>query len=162
MRSGARYAVSASVSQPLTDLITVFAAIAHNERYAKSAVFNSRNNALRLNVDYAYSASDTIYFSGEYRRGQVISSGHPSLGNLAVADVLVTDDAFPNGEYVTYRFNGSTVLTTLGYNIGFGPRHSLDLSWRRAQSTPTSQPNFSTPRLNYIADQYSIIYLVRF
>ena len=162
LRSGARYAVSASVSQPLTDRITVFAAIAHNERYAKSAVFNSRNNALRLNVDYAYSASDTIYLSGEYRRGQVISSGHPSLGNLAVADVLVTDDAFPNGEYVTYRFNGSTVLTTLGYNIGFGPRHSLDLSWRRAQSTPTSQPNFSTPRLNYIADQYSIIYLVRF
>ena len=162
LRSGSRYSITASVSQPLTDRITLFAALSHNERYAKSAVFNNRNNALRLNIDYAYSASDTIYLSGEYRRGQIISSGHPSLGNLAVADVLVQDDAFPNGEYFTYRFNGSTVLSTLGYNIGFGPSHSLDLSWRRAQSAPNSQPSFATQRLNYIADQYSIIYLVRF
>ena len=162
LRSGSRYSIAASVRQPITDRITVFAALVHNERYAKSTVFNNRNNALRLNIDYAYSASDTIYLSGEYRRGQIISSGHASLGNLAVADVLVQDDAFPGGQYFTYRFNGTTVLSTLGYNIGFGPRHSLDLSWRRAQSTPNSQPNFATPRLNYIADQYSIVYLVRF
>ncbi len=161
LRSGTRYSVTASVRQPLTDRISVFAAVSHNERYAKSAVFDNRNNALRLNIDYAYSASDTIYLTGEYRRGQIISSGQASLANLGVADVFVLDDAFP-GQFFTYRFNGSTVLSTLGYNIGYGPRHSLDISWRRAQSTPNSQPSFVSSRMHYIADQYSIIYLIRF
>ncbi len=161
LRSGSRYSVAASIRQPLTDRISLFAAASHNERYAKSTVFNNRFNALRLNIDYAYNNSDTFYLTGEYRRGQIISSGQASLANLGVADVFVLDDAFP-AQFFTYRFNGRTVLSTLGYNIGYGPRHSLDISWRRAQSTPDAQPSFVNSRMTYIADQFSIIYLIRF
>ena len=86
----------------------------------------------------------------------------PSLENLAVADVFVEDDAYPGAQLFSYRFDGRTVISTIGYNLGFGPRHSIDMSWRRAQSTPNSRPSFATSPKSYIANQYSIVYLVRF
>ncbi len=162
LRNGYRYAVGVSVRQPLTDRIQLFGALSHNERYARSSVFNNRFNALRLNVDYSLSTQETIYLTGEYRRGQIVSTGLPSLENLDVADVFVQDDAYPSGQFFSYRFNGRTVLSTLGYNLALGPRHSLDLSWRRAQSTPGFRPPYATSPTSYIADQYSIVYLIRF
>jgi hypothetical protein len=86
----------------------------------------------------------------------------PSLENIEVAEVFVQDDAYPGGQFFSYRFDGRTVLSTVGYNVGLGARHSLDLSWRRAQSTPSFKPPFPTSASSYIADQYSIVYLVRF
>ena len=162
LRRGYRYSVGVSVRKPITDRIDLFGALTHNERYAKSSVFNNRFNAVRLNVDYTLSSTETIYLSGEYRRGQIVSTGLPSLENIEVADVFVQDDAYPGGRFFSYRFDGATVLSTLGYNLGLGPRHSLDLSWRRAQSTPGYRPSFATSPKSYIADQYSIVYLIRF
>ena len=162
LRNGYRYSLGASVRQPLTDRIGLFAAISHNERYGKSSVFNNRFNAARFNVDYALNATETFYLSGEYRRGQIVSTGHASLENLEVADVFIEDDAYPGGQFFSYRFEGKTILSTLGYNLGLGPRHSLDLSWRRAKSTPGFRPAFATSPSSYIADQYSIVYLIRF
>ena len=162
LRNGYRYSVGLSVRQPLTDRVNLFGAVSYNERYGKSAVFNNRFNAVRLNVDYTLSTTETIYLTGEYRRGQIVSTGLPSLENIEVADVFVQDDAYPNGQFFSYRFDGKTVLSTLGYNLGLGPRHSLDLSWRRAQSTPGYRPAFATSATSYIADQYSIVYLIRF
>ena len=162
LRRGYRYSVGVSVRKPLTDRIELFGAISHNERYARSSVFNNRFNAVRLNADYLLSATETIYLSGEYRRGQIVSTGLPSLENIEIADVFVQDDAYVGGRFFSYRFDGRTVLSTLGYNLGLGPRHSLDLSWRRAQSTPGFRPAFATSPRSYIADQYSIVYLIRF
>lgn len=162
LRNGYRYSVGLSVRQPLTDRVNLFGAVSYNERYGKSAVFNNRFNAVRLNVDYTLSTTETIYLTGEYRRGQIVSTGLPSLENIEVADVFVQDDAYPSGQFFSYRFDGKTVLSTLGYNLGLGPRHSLDLSWRRAQSTPGYRPAFATSPTSYIADQYSIVYLIRF
>jgi hypothetical protein len=54
------------------------------------------------------------------------------------------------------------VVSTLGYNIGFGPRDSLDFTWIRAQSTPDSRPSFGSAPSDYVVNQYSIIYLMRF
>ncbi len=162
LRNGYRYSAGVSVRKPITDRIDLFGALSHNERYGKSSVFNNRFNAARANVDYTLSSTETIYISGEYRRGQVVSTGLPSLENIEVAEVFVQDDAYPGGQFFSYRFYGRTVLGTVGYNIGLGARHSLDLSWRRAQSTPGFRPAFATSPSSYIADQYSIVYLVRF
>ena len=162
LRNGYRYSVGVSIRQPITDRINLFGAVTYNERFGKSAVFNNRFNAVRLNVDYTLSSTETIYVTGEYRRGQIVSTGLPSLENIEVADVFVQDDAYPSGQFFSYRFDGKTVLSTLGYNLGLGPRHSLDLSWRRAQSTPAFRPAFATSPTSYIADQYSIVYLIRF
>ena len=162
IRNGYRYSAGLSVRKPLTDRISLFGAILHDERNARSAVFTNRFNAARFNADYALSSLETIYLTGEYRKGHIVSTGLPSLEILEVADVFVQDDAYLGGQFFSYRFEGKTVLSTLGYNLGLGPRHSLDLSWRRAQSTPNFRPSFATSPTSYVADQYSIVYLIRF
>ena len=162
LRNGYRYSAGASARQMLTDRIELFGALSHNERVGKSAVFNNRENSARLNLDYMLSDREVIYVTGEFRRGQIVSTGLPSLENLEVAEVFIQDDAYPGGQLFSYRFTGKTLISTLGYNLGFGPRHSLDLSWRRAKSTPNFRPAFATSPSGYIAEQYSVVYLVRF
>ena len=161
LRSGHRYSAGVSVRQPVTDRIGLFAALAHNERHGRSGVFNLRDNSLRLNVDYAATPTGTLYLGGEYRRGDAVSSGRASLASIDIAKVFVRDDAFP-GEFFSYRFEARTLLTTLGYNLGLGPRDSLDFSWRRAESTPRLRPSFQTSTSSYVANQFSVVYLTRF
>ncbi|MEO8104137.1 MAG: autotransporter outer membrane beta-barrel domain-containing protein, partial [Betaproteobacteria bacterium] len=162
LRNGYRYTIGVSARQSLTDRIDIFGALSHNERSGKSSVFTNRDNAFRVNLDYSLSDREVLYATGEYRRGTIFSTGRPTLDNLDVADVFVLDDAFSGGQYFSYRFDASTVISTLGYNLGFSPRHSLDVSWRRARSTPREKAAVSTGSSSYVADQYSIIYLIRF
>jgi hypothetical protein len=62
-----------------------------------------------------------------------------------------------------YRFDARTVIGTLGVNYPLGARDSVDLSWRRVESTPTRRPSFDfTGPLQYIDNQYSLVYLMRF
>ncbi len=162
IRRGYRANFTLSARQQVTDLIGVFAAASYNQRWANSKVFDNRFAAIRLNADYQWNANDTLYLTGEFRKGHSVSSGSGSLEDLAVAQIFVDDDAFPNRDFNAYRFEAKTWISTVGYNMGFGPRHALDLSWRRAQSTPTYRPSYATSAKSYIADQYSIVYLIRF
>ena len=162
LRRGVRSSIAGSVRLPLTDRISLSAALAHNERQARSDVFTSRDNAARFGVDFAFTANDTIYFNGEFRKGHFVSTGKASLENLAIADVFTFDDAFLGTDFLTYRTRGKTALSTIGYNRGLGERHSLDLSWRRVLSTPDFRPDFVTSPRSYVVDQYSLVYLMRF
>ena len=162
LRNGYRSSIGVSARQSLTDRIDIFGAIAHNERISKSSVFTNRDNSARINLDYSLNDRETFYATGEYRRGTTFSTGRPSLDNLDIADVFVLDDAFAGGQYFSYRFDANTVISTVGYNLGFSPRHSLDVSWRRAQSTPRLKSTLPGGNSSYVADQYSVIYLIRF
>jgi uncharacterized protein YhjY with autotransporter beta-barrel domain len=162
LRRGVRSSISGSVRMPLTDRVSLFAALAHNERIARSDVFTSRENAVRFGVDFAFSPNETVYLNGEFRKGHFVSSGRASLENLAIADVFVFDDSYLSTDFLTYRTKGKTVLSTLGYNLGLGERHSVDLSWRRILSTPDFRPSFVTSPRSYVVDQYSLVYLMRF
>ena len=162
LRDGYRYSLGISVRQPLTDRISLFAALSHNERRANSAVFNTSDNSIKLNADYALSERETLYVSGEYRKGDIVSTGRASLENVSIARVFVQDDAFLGGQTFSYRFDGSTVLTTIGYNLGLGSRDSLDFAWRRVESTPTLRPSFVTSPKSYVDNQLSVTYLMRF
>ncbi len=162
LRNGYRTSFGVSMRQPLTDRISLFGSLSHNERVGNSAVFNTVDNAVRLNADYALSDRSTLYATGEFRSGDIVSTGRPSLENISIAKVFVQDDAYAGGQFFSYKFDGRTVLTTLGYNLAFGPRDSLDISWRRVASTPGLRPGFVTSPESYIANQWSITYLVRF
>lgn len=162
LRRGYRASAGFSARQQLTDRVGIFGALTYNQRWAKSAVFDNRFSAIRLNADYAWNNNDTVYMTGEFRKGHIVSTGTPSLENLDVSQVFVVEDAYPGAGFTSYRFEGNTVISTIGYNMGFGPRHSLDLSWRRAQSTPDFRPSYATTPKSYIADQYSVVYLIRF
>ena len=143
LRDGYKYSVGLTASRPLTDRITVFAALASNQRAATSAVFRTADTSLRFNVDYSMRNNATLYLSGEYRDGDIVSTGRSSLENITLAKVLVQDDAYAGGQFFSYRFGGSTVLATVGYNIGLGAKDSMDFSWRYVQSTPTLRPSWA-------------------
>ena len=160
-RDGYRYSVGVSATQTLTDRITVFGALAHDERYGKSAVFDGKHNSARMNLDYALHTDGTLYMGGEYRRGDTVSTALPTLANLDIAKVFRADDVFGKG-LTSYRVDAKTWIGTVGYNLGFGPRNSLDISYRRAQSLTLQSPSFAAPGFKYVVNQFNLVYLMRF
>lgn len=162
LRDGYRYSSGVSVKEPVTDRIRLFGALAHNGRNSRSSVFDTQDNSARLNLDYSATPAGTLYLGGEIRRGDVVSTGDPSLENIDTAKVFAQDDAFPGRQLYSYRFAGKTMLTTIGYNIGFGPRDSIDFSWRRVKSSPDWRPAYATSPSSYVANQFSVVYLTTF
>ena len=163
LRDGSHYSLGVSARGALTDRIALFAELAHNERHAQSEVWNVLDHSALLNLDYSVGESGTLYLTGQYRRGDVVSDGHATLVNVSLAKVFVLDDAFPNEQWFAYRSDARTWISTVGYNLPLGQQASLDISWRRVQSTPTAHLNFDVPgSLRYVANQYSIVLLKRF
>ena len=159
-RDGSHHSEGVTLRKPLTDRIDLFAAVANNVRRGKSDVFNTKDVSGRMNLDYALATNETIYLTGEYRKGDIVSSGRPSLQILNMSTVLVQDDVFAG--FYDYRMKGATVLTTLGYNVSFGSRDSLDFSWRRVQTTSDKTSAIASSRLRYIVNQLSISYMMAF
>lgn len=161
-RSGLRYTAGISIQQTVTDRIRFFAAAAHNERRGKNEVFNNKDNSARINLDYSPGIVGTIYLGGEYRRGDLIVSA-PEFWDQYNANASVQDDAFSGGQVYSFRFDGTSTLLTFGYNQKVGPRDSLDFSWRQARSSVNyATPSWSNATLNYVTNQYSAAYLLRF
>ena len=162
LRDGYRFSAGVSVRLPLTDRIGLFGALSHNLRNASSDVFSTRDNSLRANLDYTLSNRETIYLGSELRVGDVVSTGQPSLENATIAKVFAQDDAYAGGQLFSYKVDARTWLTTVGYNLSFGPRDSIDFSWRHVRSTPGIRPPFVTNAKSYKANQLSAVYLLRF
>jgi hypothetical protein len=162
LRDGARYAYGLTAMQPLTDRLTGFAALTFNTRTANNTVFNTADTSLRANLDFALHNGGTLYLTGEYRDGDIVSTGKSSLENITIAKVLVLDDAYTGGQFFSYRFGATTLLTTIGYNVGLGARDSIDIAWRRVESTPSVRPTWATSPNSYISNQISASYLMRF
>lgn len=163
LRDGSHYSAGISARGALTDRIALFAELAHNERHAQSEVWDVVDHSALLNLDYSLGESGTLYVTGQYRRGDVVSDGHATLVNVSLAKVFVLDDAFPNQQWFAYRSAARTWISTVGYNLPLGHQASLDISWRRIQSTPTTNLDFDVQgSLRYVGNQYSIVFLKQF
>jgi hypothetical protein len=163
LRRGYRVAGGASVVLPITDRIQAFAAVSRTERDARSRVFEGGETSLRVNLDYAVSRSSTLYLGAEYRRGDIVSSGPPSLANLNIAKWLVQDDAFAERQYFAYRFEGRTAIASVGYNVALGANEALDFALRQAVSEPDDMPGFAgAVRSQYEVRQFFVSYLKNF
>nr|WP_315496231.1 hypothetical protein [uncultured Rhodoferax sp.] len=161
-RDGHRYSLGLSISQPLTDRISWSAALASNQRLSTSKVFSTVDTSARVNLDYALSARKALYLGAEYRVGDVVSTGRASLENVTISKVFVLDNAFTGGQFFSYKIHGSTWLTTVGYNHSLGPNGSVDVAWRRVESTPELRPSWATSPRSYISNQLLATYLLRF
>ncbi len=163
LRSGGKYFAAVNARRSITDRIDLFGELGYHARNGHSEVFNTREAAAKVNIDYSLGKRGILYLSGEYRKGDLVSTGGASLANLAIAEVLVPDDAFDGLDLFAYRLEGKTVLGTLGWNYPLGPRDAIDFSWRRVQGMPDARPPFASPGpWRYINNQYSIVYLMRF
>src|SRR5208283_1005865 len=163
LRDGGHIALGVNARAALTDRIDVYGELAWNRRYAQSEVWDLNYYSARLNLDYSLGRSGTVYLNGEYRTGTTVSDGPPTLVNVTLAQVFVLDDAFPGKQLFAYRFGAHTWVGTLGYNLPLGPKTSIDVSWRRAQGTPTDRPDFDVQgSLRYVDNQYSLFLLTVF
>ncbi len=160
LRDGGHIALGVNAQGALTDRIGVYGELAWNRRYAQSEVWDLNYYSARLNLDYSLGRSGTVYLNGEYRSGNTVSDGRPTLVNVSLAQVFVLDDAFPGKQLFAYRFAARTWVGTVGYNLPLGPTASMDISWRRVQGTPTEQLDFDVQgSLRYIDNQYSLFLL---
>jgi hypothetical protein len=163
LRDGSHFALGVNAQGAVTDRIGVYGELAWNQRDAQSDVWDLHYYSARLNVDYSLGRNGTVYLNGEYRRGNTVSDGGPTLVNVRLAQVFVLDDAFPGKQLFAYRENARTWVSTLGYNLPLGSRASIDVSWRRVQATPTDRPDFDVQgSLRYIDNQYSLFFLKAF
>ena len=160
LRDGGQFSVGVSARGALTDRIGAYGELAYNRRYAQSDVWDLTDYSARLNLDYSLDRNGTLYLNGEYQRGDTVSDGHATLVNVSLAQVFVLDDAFPGKQLFAYRSDARTWISTVGYNLPLGQQTSIDISWRRVQSTPTAQLGFEVQgSLRYVDNQYSIVLL---
>jgi hypothetical protein len=163
LRDGYRHAFGVTVLKPLTDRIQTFGALAWNIADGGSTVFDTKYVSLRGSADWSLGRRDVVYLGAEYRRGDIVSTGMATLARVNIADAIIQDDAFGDTTRFAYRFQATTWLATLGYNRALGEKHSLDVSWRRAQSTPLHSPGYgSASEVRYVVSQFSLAYLARF
>ena len=163
LRDGSRFAVGLTARVPITDRIGALGSVSHNVRRGRSAVFDLTDSALRLNLDYRAAPTRLVYAALEWRRGDTVSSGLPTLVDLDVAEVFVVDGAFGPRELRSYRVDADTWIARVGGNWRLGADSSVDLSWTRSQSSPRTQPGFAgAPTLRYGADQLRLAYIVRY
>ena len=163
LRDGSHFALGVNAQGALTDRIGVYGELAWNRRYAQSEVWDLNYYSARLNLDYSLGRSGTVYVNGEYRRGDSVSDGRATLVNVSLAQVFVLDDAFPGKQLYAYRYDARTWVGTVGYNLPLSPRASIDISWRRAQGTPTARLDFDVQgSLRYVDNQYSVFLLTVF
>jgi hypothetical protein len=163
LRDGSHFTIGVSAYGALTDRISVYGELARNQRHAQSDVWDLTDYSARLNLDYLLGPGGTLYFNGEYQRGDTVSDGHATLVNVSLAQVFVLDDAFPGKRLFAYRSDARTWVSTVGYNLPLGERASIDISWRRVQSTPTARLGFEVQgSLRYVDNRYSVVLLKLF
>lgn len=147
--------------------VGVTAQIAHNARHSDSSVFDLSDNSAQLGVSYSLNKdlstgkADVLYLSGEFRRGDVVSTERESLANLNIADVFVSDDAFGRADLFSYRFDARTTVLNIGYIKPLGSGH-LDLSWTHARSTSTESSFAGAASGRYVDNQIKLVYVLHF
>lgn len=164
VRDSYRGSVWVSMRKPVTNKLQLFSALNYNWRDGKSVVFDNSDIALRVNADLAISRRNTVYLGIEYRDGDIVSTGRPSLAPLEIASAVVPDDAFKDTTRYAYKIDGSTWLLSLGYNFAISGRQALDASWRLVNATPSgvTGSSYAAGRIHYTVNQFSFAYMVRF
>ena len=174
LRSGNRLSTGINVRQPLNENVDMFGALSNNLRNAENSVFSNRDKSLSFNLEYRPERNSTLYLGGEYRVGDTVATSTASIHSAALADGIVRDDAYDSVERNAYRFEARTTLITLGYNMAFGSRDSVDLFWRHVVTASTKTPNYAalgapysgqtgpSGPAAYVSNQVGVSYITRF
>lgn len=167
IRSGYRYSFGVTARQAITDRISVFGAFERTIREADNPVFETKDYAGRVNIDYSLEQHGVLYAGGEYREGDAVTTvDSTSLFYLEISDVSTLDDAYHNLSLKASRYEAETWLFNLGFNWPLGPRDAIDFSWRYASSSPSNALDDNvaddTGSTSYTSNQLSVTYLMRF
>lgn len=164
VRDSFRSSAWISMRKPITDKLHIFNALTYNLRDGKSEVFDTSDVSLRAATDFALTRRGTVYLGLEYRVGDIVSTGAPSVAYTDIAEAIVPDDVFDDTTRYAYKIDGSTWMVNIGYNHAFSDKQALDMAWRMVNATPesVSGASYAAGRIHYTVNQYSIAYMVRF
>ena len=164
LRDGYRTSAGISVRKPVTDKLFLFGALAYNQRDGSSKVFDTKEFAVRANMDYALSRRQTLYFGLEGRDGDLVSTARPNLAYLDIADAVVLDDVFTDTTRYSYRLQAYIGIATIGYNFALGEHAALDFAYRVAYALPHDQPPgvVTSDTIDYVDNQVTLSLLIRF
>lgn len=123
-RDGGDYRIQLSVSEALTTRLTSRWTIGVLGRRGH-AVFDARTRQYALDLDWVLAPRVTLYGGYQLRRGDFVSTGQPSAGDLARVRASAPDDVF-TGETLL-RQSGRLRLASLGLNRALSPNWALDL-----------------------------------
>ena len=74
LRSGYRYSFGVNARQSFTDRIGAFGAFERTIREGDSPVFETKDYAARVNIDYSLGRHGVAYVGGEYRDGDTVTT----------------------------------------------------------------------------------------
>jgi uncharacterized protein YhjY with autotransporter beta-barrel domain len=158
LRGGNRVALGVSAHRALTNKIHIFAAIQGNKRNADDEVFDTRNDSLRLNVDYDLKRYGLVYVGLHLRHGDMVASTPVASYYNGIAIASAEEDAYTHKTLTATRFKAEANILTLGYNLPVGRRYTLDFSL----VTVDSKPERDIGNVSYRASQISASYFMRF
>jgi hypothetical protein len=150
MRTGYRVVSGGSVRKRYTDRINTFAALTYNYYSSASAVFDTEYFSLRGNLDYAMTKRQTLYFSLDYRQGDIVATADPltpyASWVASHAQTIENDDVFTG--LTAYRLSAGTQVYTIGYNFQVNENNSLDASARAVRSSANGGFQYATNLLS--------------
>ena len=163
VRSGFRSVTDLSLSEAITDRMTLFGAIEHEERRADNPTFNGHDDSARVHLDYQLSPVWTLYAGGEHRYGDAVSTSFPDPDDRSLSLARTPDPAFGSTGRITYRLKAVTIFSTLGINFALATHQSIDFSWRRATLSPArALTYFGATEAKYVDNQLNLSYLAQF
>ena len=125
-------------------------------RDGRDVVFDNRDYSATLSLDYAVLPEGSLYLTGEYRRGHIVSTSRSNPGPNMV-EAQVRDDAFDDVARTAYRMKGRTGIATLGYSHRVAAEQSLDFSVRYVRSTVLPVSGLTAPEtIRYYVTQISL------
>lgn len=134
MRDSNIFRTTATMGMQIDDVTSMRLGLALKDRDAENSVFDTQNASLFLNLDWAMSKFNIVYFTYKYEVGDTFSSAaSPGLTVIdASSSIVLEDDVFTNMN--SYRLDAVTSFITLGYNRVNNLHSSFDFSARYLES----------------------------
>lgn len=139
MRDGFDFRGGLFVAEPLTTAVSVRLALTATERRGDNAAFDLSTLAAGLNLDWAVTPGFTLYTGYQFIDGDLVSTGSVPpkgshiAGGCGSATACDPDDALEG--LFAYRIDGTTHLTSLGFNVPLSNRMSIDGQVRHASAS---------------------------
>ena len=122
-----------TMGMQIDDATSMRLGFSYKDRDAESAVFDTKNSAVFVSMDWAVVKKHIVYLTYKYDQGDIFSSAsNPPLWVLDASKAIVADDVFIGK--TTYRLDGTTQFVTLGYNWVQDLHSSFDFSARYLES----------------------------
>ncbi|MBL6749877.1 MAG: hypothetical protein ISP90_05110 [Nevskia sp.] len=145
MRGGTEYRGGLWLSEQLNTAFRLRAGGYAGERDSSSPVFDGRQQAATLDLDWLIGSAATAYAGYEFRYGDFAESSPTDPAAAAFARAMAADDSLFSGGMpeVAYRLRGHLQAGTLGLNVPLNGWLALDAQGRQFHARAVSGDHYN-------------------